>query len=258
MDRVIAARTDFTVVDERDEWLVADKPAPLIVHPTNGKDEPTLVGELRRWLEDRGEPAGTLSIINRLDRETSGLVLVARTPTVARALGKAMMRRQIAKSYQAIVSGWPAWDTLRVDAPLRRIGEVTESAVWLKQGVHPEGRPAVTHLRVLRRFERPEGRFSLLGVETETGRTHQIRVHCASAGHPLVGDKIYGPDDRCYLEFLAQGWTPRLAGILLLPRQALHAGRLELEWEGRALRWETPPPDDLLAFLPAGGNGLQG
>lgn len=246
------------MIEERPEWLVVGKPAPLIVHPTSGKKEPTLIGELRTSLEDRGENGEGLSIINRLDRETSGLVLVARTPTVARALGKAMMRRQIGKAYQAIVYGWPDWDTRRVDQPLRRIGEVEEGAIWLKQGVHPEGRAAVTELRVVERFARPEGRFSLLAVRTETGRTHQIRVHCAATGHPLVGDKIYGPDETCYLEFIGAGWTPRLAALLHLPRQALHAGRLELEWEGRGLRWEMPLPDDLQEFVAGRTNGLRG
>lgn len=240
-------------MEEAEEWLVVDKPAPLIVHPTNNKPEPTLLDELRMSLERRGERSEGLSIINRLDRETSGLVLVARTPGAARTFGRAMMRRKITKAYRAIVYGWPDWEQQRVDAPILRLGETGTSVIWLKQAVHPEGKAAVTHFEVERRLEGADGRFSVLKVQTETGRTHQIRVHCAHVGHPIVGDKIYGPDETCYLEYMESGWSNRLERILYLQRQALHADCLEVEWEGEQKRWEAPMPSEMAEFIAAAG-----
>ena len=252
MSRVIEARIDFSMVEETDDWLVVDKPAPLIVYPTNTKQEPTLLDELRMSLERRGEESGGLSIINRLDRETSGLVLVARTPHAARTFGKAMMRRQIGKAYRAIVSGWPDWEERRVEGPLLRRGEKEDVAIWVKQMVHPDGKPSVTTLRVERRFEREEGKFALVEVRTETGRMHQIRVHCAHVGHPIVGDKIYGSDETCYLEFMESGWSERMEKILYLRRQALHACSMDAEWEGERRVWEAPLPADIEGFLKGG------
>lgn len=250
MRRVIAVRTDFSVVEETADWMVVDKPAPLIVHPTSRKKEPTLLCGLHGMLKRRGEDPGGLSFINRLDRETSGLVLVARNAAAARVFGKAMMRREIGKEYRAIVRGWPEWEERRVDGPILRRGEVVGSArVWVRQMVHPDGKPCITNLAVERRFERKEGRFSLLRVTTETGRMHQIRVHCAHAGHPIVGDKIYGGNEECYLEFLESGWTDTLREELLLERQALHASHLTADWDGAGMEWQAPLPDEMAAFL---------
>lgn len=250
MDRVIAVCTDIRIVDRCEDWLVVEKPAPLIVHPTSAKQEPTLLGEVNAVLRAEGEPAGTLSILNRLDRETSGLVLMARTPEAARVFGKAMERREVGKEYLAIVSGWPEWREIEVDAPLIRKGEVEESAIWLKQMVHPDGRPSSSRAVVVRRFENPHGRFALVQVQPTTGRTHQIRVHLAHLGHPLVGDKIYGPDESCYLEFIETGWSESLAERLILRRHALHASRLEVPWDGGSLAWESALPADLAGFVP--------
>ena len=172
---------------------------------------------------------GQLSIITRLDRETSGLVLLALTAERARAFGLAMQRGEIGKEYLAVVRGWPDWDSLVIDAPLIRQGEVRESPVWLKRCVDPRGAAAWTEVAVERRFERAEGRFSVVRAQPRTGRTHQIRVHLAHAGYPLVGDKIYGGrEGGAYLEFIETGWTARLAAELLLPRHALHAVALRL------------------------------
>lgn len=249
MGEVIAANTNLSVVEATGDWLVVDKPAPLIIHPTSKKQEPSLLGELNRWLEERGEPSGGLSIINRLDRETSGLVLVARNQPTARAFGKAMMRREIAKEYRALVRGWPEWEETLVDAPIAHRSEKEFSRVWVMQMVHPEGKPCRTRLQVEKRFERPEGRFSLLHVVTETGRMHQIRVHCAHVGHSLVGDKIYGGDERCYLKFINHGWTEELREKLLLPRQALHASYLSAPFGDDRLSWRCPLPAELEQFV---------
>ncbi|NIP98140.1 MAG: RNA pseudouridine synthase, partial [Akkermansiaceae bacterium] len=141
-------RTDIRVVDESPDWLVVEKPAPLIVHPTSEKREPSLLGEVKARLDAREDGGGTLSILNRLDRETSGLVLFSRNPQAARELGKAMERREIEKEYEAIVSGWPDWERKRIEAPILRRGEVAESRVWLKQMVHEKGRPCLTEVEV--------------------------------------------------------------------------------------------------------------
>jgi len=135
---------------------------------------------------------------------------------------------------------------------LLRRGEKEDVAIWVKQMVHPDGKPSVTTLRVERRFEREEGKFALVEVRTETGRMHQIRVHCAHVGHPIVGDKIYGSDETCYLEFMESGWSERMEKILYLRRQALHACSMDVEWEGERRVWEAPLPADIEGFLKGG------
>jgi len=240
---LIPARTDFSIVAMADEWLVVGKPAPLIVHPTNDRAEVTLLGELKvRWPEEE------FFFINRLDRETSGCVLIAKSRGAARVFGKQMMRRQIKKGYRAIVHGWPDWDEKRVEAPMIRKGEVEESAIWVRQVVHESGKDCATRFSVVRRFERSEGRFSVVRCEPETGRTHQLRVHLEYLGYPIVGDKIYGGDGSCYLEFLEGGWTQALEAKLLLSRQALHGSELVFDWEGEELSLSCPWTADLEEF----------
>ncbi|MEO5722224.1 MAG: RNA pseudouridine synthase, partial [Chthoniobacterales bacterium] len=191
---------------------------------------------------------GQVSIVNRLDRETSGLVLVAKTAAAARQFGLLMQKGQIAKEYLALVWGWPEWDTQLVDAPLLRQGTQRASAIYLKQAIHPAGLAAQTELRVERRFRRETSagsEFALVRAIPLTGRTHQIRVHLASLGHPLVGDKIYGPNEQWYLRFIKTGWTPELQDALLLPRHALHSARLRLKGIGD---WQCDLPPDLRAW----------
>jgi 23S rRNA pseudouridine1911/1915/1917 synthase len=242
------ACTDFAVIAETADYLVANKPPFLLVHPSKPTNAPTLWGELRKLLAFELANGGQVSLVNRLDRETSGLVLVAKTADAARRFGLLMQNQRIAKEYVAVVWGHPDWDEKLVEAPLVRQGEHQPTAIWLKQAVHPAGAPAVTALRVLRRFRRQTtagGEFSLVRAVPLTGRTHQIRVHLASVGYPIVGDKIYGPDERCYLTFIETGWTAALENQLLLPRHALHARRMSIEGVGE---WEAPLPADLLAF----------
>src|SRR5207245_3286384 len=196
---------------------------------------------------------------NRLDRGASGLVLVAKTSAAARRFGVLMQQHRLHKEYLAIVWGWPEWETKTVDAPLDRQGKHEQSAIWLKQMIHPAGAPALTEFRVENRFTRISGRdgspsrprtfglsqslgapggralptekFSLIRAIPKTGRTHQIRVHLSSVGHPIVGDKIYGPEEKLYLEFIETGWTTKLERKLLLPRHALHSAKLATEDE---------------------------
>ena len=238
-------RTAIPLVAEGADWLVVSKPAHLLVHPTRPDGTFTLLDALRGLLAFEMANGGQVSLIHRLDRETSGALLVAKTAAAARQFSLDMMRGLIRKEYLALVWGWPEWDARTVDAPLLRQGERGPSAIWLKRTIHPDGAPARTRFETVRRFERGGGRFALVRAHPETGRLHQIRVHLAHTGHPVVGDKIYGPDEGCYLEFIDTGWTPALAGRLLMDRHALHAHRLT--FADRTV--EAPLPDDMAKFL---------
>ena len=237
------------IIYEDHRFLVIDKPANLLVHPTGPGRPETLWDELKRLLAFEIVNGAQISFINRLDRETSGLTLVAKTSDSARRLGLMMAKHRIRKTYTAIASGWPTEETFEVDQPLLRQGSVRPSKVWLKQSVHPDGSPARTGFRVLTRFTNKNSPFALIEAEPTTGRTHQIRVHIAHAGHPIVGDKLYGPDENCYLEFIETDWTPSLEARLLLPRQALHSSGLSFEYEGTEFRFQAPLPADMRGFL---------
>lgn len=240
---------NFKVIDESDDWLVVDKPAPLIVHPANLKPEPTLLGGIEKLLAYEIQNGGKPAIVNRLDRDTSGLVLVAKHTAAARELGMIFERREVEKEYLAVVHGWPDSDEWNCAAPIARAGDIGPSSIWVRQIVHPSGKGCLTRFRVEHRFERGEGRFSLVRCFPETGRMHQIRVHLAHAGHPIVGDKIYSGDGSEYLRWMEVGWTQELQCKLLLPRQALHASGLVLPWKGETKRWEAGLAKDLDEFV---------
>lgn len=254
MGRPSSDRCGFTVIDECDDWIVVDKPAPLQVHPSRPDGGPTLWHGLRELLRYELENGAALSIINRLDRDTSGLVLTAKNKAAARFLYKAMMRREVAKEYRAIVWGWPDADTFTVDQPLLRRADVEDSPIYNLQQVHPDGAASLTEFKVLRRFAKTTtagSRFSLLAALPHTGRMHQIRVHAAHAGFPVIGDKLYGPSPDWYLHQISHGWTPAAQQALLLPRHALHSCFLSVPGEhGTPLAWQAPLPEDMQAFLP--------
>jgi 23S rRNA pseudouridine1911/1915/1917 synthase len=239
---------DFKMIDETDDYAVVDKPPFLLIHPTKPNGVRNLWKELRELFAFEIASGGQVSILNRLDRETSGLVLVAKTSATARRFGLLMQRQRVKKEYLAIVWGWPEWERYVVNTPLDRVGKHQESAIWLKQMIHASGAPAQTEFHVERQFVRstPSGeKFSVIRAIPHTGRTHQIRVHLASIGYAIVGDKIYGPDEQLYLRFIETGWTPELEQRLLLPRHALHSAKLAIEHERE---WTSPLPPDLAEF----------
>lgn len=248
MNKLVRVLRNFAIIDETADYIVVDKPPYLLIHPTKPDGQPTLWKELRELLSFEIANGGQVSIVNRLDRETSGLVLVAKTSAAARKFGLLMQEQQLTKEYLAIVWGWPDWEERTVEAPLDRQGKHEQSVIWLKQSIHPKGAPAQTEFRVERRFTRSTTageHFALVRAIPRTGRTHQIRVHLASLGHPIVGDKIYGPDERLYLQFIETGWTPELEQRLLLPRHALHSAKLAIANE---MEWASPLYVDLAEF----------
>ncbi len=240
------------IVDESDDWLVLDKPPHLLVHPSKPGGAMTMWDSLRELLAFELANGGQVSIINRLDRETSGLTLIAKSAAAARHFSQLMQRRRIEKEYLALVCGWPAQDVYEIDARIARQGAHGFSEIYLKQCVHPAGASARTTVRVERRISREtsNGRpFSLVRAIPHTGRMHQIRLHLAHIGHAVVGDKIYGPDEKNYLTFIETGWTPALAESLLLPRHALHSAALRVDDD--QLEWRSPLPPDMAAFAGA-------
>ncbi len=240
---------NFRIVAESPAWIVVNKPPHLQAHPSKPDGTFTLWHGLRELLAFEIANGGQISIINRLDRETSGLMLIAKNATAARKFSRLMQRQRIHKEYLAIVWGWPEQDVYEIDAPLARKGDHEPSRIYLKQCVHPAGAPAQTTVRVEQRFTRETsngGHFSIVRALPHTGRMHQIRVHLAHIRHAVVGDKIYGPAEENYLTFIDTGWTPDLAQSLLLPRHALHSAVLRVEDD--ELEWRSPLPKDLAAF----------
>ncbi len=239
-----------SIVSESPEWMIVNKPAFMEAHPSKPNGRRTLWHELREILAFEIANGGQVSLINRLDRETSGLTLVAKSHESASALHQIMERRGIGKEYLALAWGWPEEDEFSVDIPLIAQRKVEPFNIYLKQIGHPAGALSRTRFRVEDRFTKTTSngeRFALIRCFPETGRMHQIRVHLASCGHPIVGDKIYGPDEGCYLEFIQTGWTESLARRLLLPRHALHSAALHIAEQ--TLSWHSPLPDDLIQWI---------
>jgi 23S rRNA pseudouridine1911/1915/1917 synthase len=226
----------LVVVFQDRSLLVIDKPAGLVVHPGAGNARHTLQNALLA-LDPKLALVPRAGLVHRLDKDTSGLLLVARTPEAHTSLVKALALREITREYLALCTGvMTAGGT--VDEPIGR-----HRTQRTRMAVRAEGRPAVTHYRVVRRFRA----HTLVRVTLETGRTHQIRVHLAHIGFPVVGDPVYGGRRR-----IPAGSTPAFAAELqAFPRQALHAARLKLAHPltGRELDWETPMPADMQELL---------
>lgn len=233
------------VLHEDRDVIVLNKPGDVVCHPSKAGPWSSLVGAVR---EHFGLEAAHL--IFRLDRETSGLVVFARNSEMASRLQKAVQKRKVGKAYLAVMTG-EMLESADVDQPL---GDDEQSPVFVKSAVRPDGQPAVTHFFPLSRG----GGFTLARVVTETGRKHQIRAHAQWLGRCLVGDKIYGPDERCFLDFIDNGWTPALEEKLLLPRHALHCAEIDLRQSGLDRVFLAPLAADMRSFCEIRGMPLSG
>jgi 23S rRNA pseudouridine1911/1915/1917 synthase len=228
----------LTVVYEDDDILVIDKPAGLVVHPGAGNPQGTLLNALLHHVPslNRLPRAG---IVHRLDKETSGLLVVAKNEPARLDLIRQLKERSLSREYLALVQGIViAGGT--VDAPIGRHAQART-----RMAVSGRGRPAVSHYRIERKFRA----HTLLRVSLESGRTHQIRVHMAHLKHPLVGDPVYG--GRLHLP---KGAGPGLIEALQgFRRQALHATRLGLVHpaSGKPMAWESPLPEDMRELMAA-------
>lgn len=233
----VAQAIELVVIHEDDDILVIDKPAGLVVHPGAGNPQGTLLNALLHRYPDQAllPRAG---IVHRLDKDTSGLMVVARTPRAQNALVAQLQARSISREYEAVVQGVLVSGGT-VDAAIgRHPAQRTRMAV-----VRGGGKEAISHYRIVRRF----GAHTHIRVCLETGRTHQIRVHMAHLGHPLVGDPVYGGRPR----LPRQASTALVEALRGFSRQALHAAALSLDHPttGERLRWESPLPEDMVALL---------
>ena len=229
---------DLAIVFEDDHLLVLDKPAGLVVHPGAGNPAGTLLNALL-YRDAKLAQVPRAGIVHRLDKDTSGLLVVARSLPAQTALVAMLAARHIHRRYVAVVNGVPVAGGT-VDAPLDR-----HPTDRLRRAVQEGGRPAITHYRVREKFRA----HASLQCELESGRTHQIRVHMAHAGWPLVGDPLYGRGLK-----LPRAATPRLAEALRgFRRQALHAEHLAFAHPvtGEALAFDAEPPQDLRDLLDA-------
>ncbi len=237
-------RTDWgwlTTARELESWtihhdselLVIDKPAHLVCHPSKHGPWSSLIGAAREYLGD-----SVLHMPSRLDRETSGVVVFARTATLGSAMQRAVAAREVRKTYHAILVG-ELPEPVRVD---RLIGKAIGSQVAMRRGVVEGGSAAVTDFLPLN----VGGGRTLAQVSTLTGRLHQIRVHASFLGYPLLGDKIYGPDETLFLEFIEHGWGLRHRQLLHMQRHALHAST----WAWNGLCFQSPLPEEWTPFLP--------
>ena len=223
------------IVHEDERLLVVNKPGDVVCHPSKAGPWSSLVSATREYT---GLP--TMHLVFRLDRETSGVVVLAKDAKMASRLQTAMMDRKAGKVYLAVLTG-ELIEPITVNQPL---GDDAASPVFIKSAVVEGGQASITHFTPLAR----NGGFTLVRVVTETGRKHQIRAHAQWLGRSIVGDKIYGPDARCYLDFIDTGWTPALAEKLLLPRQALHCAEIDLRAVGVTEVFRAPLPADLREF----------
>jgi 23S rRNA pseudouridine1911/1915/1917 synthase len=283
----------FPIIHEDADLLVVNKPAGLVCHPTKGDEFSSLISRIRLYLKTEplnletppapGLPPSAVSrlsrrsetqadrpsLVNRLDRETSGVVIVAKNSGIAGELGKIWESRAVQKEYLALVHGHVRDDHGLIDAPL---GKDEQSRVAVKDCVRPDGAPARTEYWVQQRFNRPrpssssnddQGRernipssisqlpFSLLRLMPLTGRKHQIRIHLARLGHPIVGDKLYGGDEDLYLALVENRLTPEQRARLILPHQALHARAVRFTWRGRPVEFCCEPEPWFRNFLSA-------
>jgi len=250
--RAIAEDIPLEIVYEDEDLAIVNKPAGMMVHAGAGatddaRNRGTLVNALLHHFSTLSGLGGEMrpGIVHRLDKETSGLILAAKNDVAHHKLATQFARREVHKKYIALVHGWMKKDSGTVSASISR-DRIRRTRMTTR---HSGGREAVSHYKVLRRIASAFGKFSLLEVKIDTGRTHQIRVHMASLGHSVVGDTLYGApremrSGHARVKQAAQA-------TISLPRNFLHAAELELVHPrtGARIALTSPLPGELRAFL---------
>ncbi len=244
--RAIPEDIPLDIVYEDDDLAIVNKPAGMMVHAGAGSNEDernrgTLVNALLHRFGQLSEVGGDLrpGIVHRLDKETSGLIVIAKNDRAHRKLADQFAQRQAKKTYIALVHGWPKTDRGTIRAAISR-DSVRRVRMTTRR---PGGREAITHYVLRKKIDSAFGKFSLLEVKIDTGRTHQIRVHLSSLGLPVVGDRVYG----------APAQMKGRPGAISLTRNFLHAAALELQHPrtGEALAFKSELPPELERFLQA-------
>jgi 23S rRNA pseudouridine1911/1915/1917 synthase len=260
--RAVAENIPLDIVYEDADLAIVNKPAGMMVHAGAGATEDernrgTLVNALLHHFSSLSGMGGEMrpGIVHRLDKETSGLIVVAKNDEAHRRLAAQFARREVKKTYIALVHGWVKRDRGTISASISR-DRVRRTRMTTR---FSGGREAVSHYGVVRRFDTPYGKFTLVQVKIDTGRTHQIRVHMASLGHPVVGDFLYGAPKQ--LKIMHSGESKSAAWrnlyrqdqppVISLPRNFLHAARLGLAHPrtGQEISLETSLPRQLQEFL---------
>ena len=247
--RAIAEEIPLDIVYEDEDLAIINKPAGMMVHAGAGatddaRNRGTLVNALLHHFATLSAVGGEMrpGIVHRLDKETSGLIVVAKNDDAHSKLAAQFARREVKKTYIALVQGWPKKDSGTISAAIgrdrvRRIRMTTRLA---------GGREAISHYKVVRRLDTAFGKFALIEVRIDTGRTHQIRVHMASLGHPVVGDRLYGAP----AELKGLPGNPTIKPVSLA-RNFLHAAELQLAHPktGKTISLKSTLPDELQQFL---------
>src|ERR1041385_4892691 len=238
------------IVYEDDDLAVVNKPAGMMAHAGAGtsddvRNRGTLVNALLHHFKNLSGMGGELrpGIVHRLDRQTSGLMIVAKNDTAHRKLAEQFSGREVKKKYIALVQGWPKAEHGKIEAAIGR-----DRVRRVRMSVRTRaGRAAVSHYRVKERLETPWGKFALVEVQIETGRTHQIRVHMASLGHPVVGDTLYGAARALKILPCKRSSTPPAP----LERNFLHAAKIEFAhpMSAKLMQFESELPKELSDFL---------
>jgi 23S rRNA pseudouridine1911/1915/1917 synthase len=260
--RAIAEKIPLAIVYEDDDLAIINKPAGMMVHAGAGAIAPdgedrrnrgTLVNALLHHFATLSAVGGEMrpGIVHRLDKETSGLIAVAKNDDAHRKLAAQFAKREVKKTYIALVHGWPKKDSGTISASISR-DRVRRTRMTTRQ---PGGREAVSHYHVIQRLDSPFGKFALIEVKIDTGRTHQIRVHMSSLGHPVVGDVLYGAPREMRAR---RGRATDEGGAISLPRNFLHAAELKLTHPRtlKEIALQSPLPRELQAFLSLLGSSI--